>query len=118
MTYRHGHWSADAQQCRHALAAGLPTLRGRFDLVIGSDLLYERDERGQLARFIGRHCTARAQVWIVDPDRSNRSAFTRHMAVQGFALYERRLDQPGTALAAPYKGRLLSYARGARDATG
>ena len=30
-------------------------VHGRFDLVIGSDVLYERDEHAKLAGFIGRH---------------------------------------------------------------
>jgi predicted nicotinamide N-methyase len=111
MKYRHGHWGADALQSRHALASGLNTLRGRFDHIVGSDLLYERDERGLLARFIGRHAAPGALVWIVDPDRGNRSAFNRHMAGQGFKLHEERLDRAATAHALAYKGRLLSYRR-------
>jgi len=110
--YRHGHWSASAPQRQHALDDGLRALRGRFDLIIGSDLLYERDEGGTLAAFIGRHAAAGAQVWIVDPDRGNRSAFNRHMAVQGFTFREERLDQAGALGVAAYKGRLLTYRLG------
>lgn len=111
MKYRHGNWGATAQQQENAAHDGLHALRGRFDLIMGSDLLYERDDQGQLASFIGRHTAAGAQVWIVDPDRGNRSEFNRHMATQGFAMQEQRLDR----LAAPgieaYKGRLLTYDR-------
>ena len=112
MKYRHGHWSASAPQRQHALDDGLRALRGRFDLIIGSDLLYERDEFGLLARFIGRHAAPGAQVWIVDPDRGNRPAFNRHMAAQGFALHEERLDQAAAPDLAAYKGRLLTYRLG------
>jgi predicted nicotinamide N-methyase len=84
---------------------------GRFDLIIGSDLLYERDVSGALAGFIGRHAMPRSEVWIVDPDRSNRSAFNRLMREQGFDLKESRLDQAATAHALAYKGRLLTYVR-------
>ncbi|MCE2914012.1 MAG: class I SAM-dependent methyltransferase [Rubrivivax sp.] len=111
MKYRHGHWGADARQSRHALASGLHTLRGRFDHIVGSDLLYERDERGVLARFIGRHAAPGALVWIVDPDRGNRSAFNRNMAGLGFTLHEERLDRAATEHALAYKGRLMSYRR-------
>ena len=83
--YRHGHWSASAAQRQDADDGGLHMLRGRFELIIGSDLLYERDDGGRLAAFIGRHAAPGALVWIVDPDRGNRTAFTRHMAAQGFA---------------------------------
>jgi predicted nicotinamide N-methyase len=112
LKYRHGHWSATALQRQHAVDDGLLALRGRFDLIMASDVLYERDDEGQLARFIGRHAAAGAQVWIVDPDRGNRGAFNRHMATQGFAMHEERLDCPATLVAAAYKGRLLSYRRG------
>lgn len=111
MKYRHGHWGASPAQRQQALDQGLLLLRGRFEHLIGSDLLYERDERGELAQFIDRHTTPTARVWIVDPDRGNRSAFNRHMAHHGFALTEERLDRAATPHAAAYRGRLLSYRR-------
>ena len=112
MKYRHGHWSASPLQQQQALDDGQHALRGRFDLIVGSDLLYERDDGG-LARFIGRHAAPGALVWIVDPDRGNRPAFNRHMAAQGFALHEERLDQAAGLDGAAYEGRLLSYRLGA-----
>ena len=113
MKYRHGHWSASPLQHQQALDDGQHALRGRFDLIIGSDLLYERDDGGLLARFIGRHAAPGALVWIVDPDRGNRPAFNRHMAAQGFSLHEERLDQAASLDVAAYKGRLMSYRAGA-----
>ena len=86
-------------------------VRGRFDLIIGSDLLYERDDRSTLAGFIGRHAQPAAEVWIVDPDRGNRSAFNRQMAGLGFARREEPLAVLATSDAAAYKGRMLIYAR-------
>ena len=112
MKYRHGHWSATLSQTQHAVDAGLQALAGRFDLIIGSDLLYERDDGGALARFIGRHAAPGAQVWIVDPDRGNRPAFNRHMGAQGFVRREERLDQVALLEVPAYKGRLLSYRLG------
>ena len=109
MKYRYGHWSASASQRQHARDDGLRALHGCFDLIIGSDLLYDRDEGGTLAAFIGRHAAPGAQVWIVDPDRGNRAAFNRCMAAQGFALRQERLDQIAALGVAAYKGRLLSY---------
>ena len=87
----------------------LPLVLGRFDLIIGSDVLYERDESGALASFIAHHTAPAAQVWIVDPNRSNRPAFNQRMAALGFALTEERLDAPASVGAAAYKGRLLVY---------
>ena len=111
MKYRHGDWSAAARAPQEAGVAGRAALEGRFDLVIGSDLLYERDDDGALAAFIARHAADSAEVWIVDPDRGNRPAFSRCMQAHGFALHDQRIDQPGTPAVAAYRGRLLTYRR-------
>jgi SAM-dependent methyltransferase len=105
LRYRHGDWSGapDATPRRR--------VAGHYDLIIGSDLLYERDAGASLARFIGRHVAAAGEVRIVDPDRGNRAAFNRQMAEQGFQGSEQRLDRAATTAAAAYKGRLLSYRR-------
>ena len=107
MKYLHGDW--DAAALPEDLAAG--PVADRFDLIVGSDLLYERDASGALAGFVGRHAKASCVVWIVDPDRSNRPAFNRRMADAGFERREERLDAEATALGAAYKGRLLVYHR-------
>jgi len=111
MKYRHGHWTRPEPP---RVRTGTPALRavlGQFDLIIGSDLLYERDEFATLAVFIGRHAERSAQVWIADPDRGNRSAFSRQMANEGFQLREEILHRPPTSGAAAYKGRMLMYRR-------
>jgi hypothetical protein len=83
---------------------------GRFDLIVGSDVLYDRDQPGQLSAFIARHVTAAAEVIIADPDRGNRAAFNRAMDELGFERSEARVSSlPGSGL--PYKGRLLTYRR-------
>jgi predicted nicotinamide N-methyase len=110
MSYRHGQWNVPlrepVRQGPSNSARRGSAVRGRFDLIVGSDLLYERDAAGGLAAFIGRHANTDAQVWIVDPDRGNRAAFHRQMAQQGFTRSEERLDALG------YKGRLIIYCRG------
>ena len=111
MKYLHGDWAAavDPDDIHEGVARAV--VGGRFDLIVGSDILYERDVAGDLAGFIGRHAEAACEVWVVDPDRSNRPAFSRRMANHGFALSEERLDGAATALADAYKGRLLVYRR-------
>jgi hypothetical protein len=66
-----------------------------------------------LAAFIGRHSAPAAEVWIVDPDRGNRSVFNRHMQLLGFVVSEQRLDRAVQTGAPAYKGRLMTYSRGA-----
>ncbi len=83
---------------------------GEFDLIIGSDVLYERDHPAQLAEFILLHAAPRAEVLIIDPNRGNRSAFNRCMAVAGFALTSTMLDTP-LQDGSLYRGRLLHYRR-------
>jgi len=102
LPYRHGHWSARADA---SAPAGEDRVEGLFHLLIGSDLLYERDEPAGLASFIDRHAAPGAEVWIIDPNRSNRPSFHRQMAARGFGLREARIDQ------APYRGRFLTYRR-------
>lgn len=102
MRYCHGAWGPDA---------GLPQaprVSGRFDLIMGSDVLYERDEAGHLPAFIQRHATAKGEVLIVDPSRGNRPAFHRAMAALGYAFTESRLP----ALSSQgMRARLLQYRR-------
>ncbi len=107
MKYLHGDWAVASTANDHASEAG----DDRFDLIIGSDLLYERDVEGDLARFVDRRAKADGAVWIVDPERGNRPAFNRRMASAGFALSEERLDAPATATAPAFRGRMLVYAR-------
>jgi len=113
MKYRHGDWAEPPPMAPGDVPETL-LVTGRYDLIIGSDLLYERDAGATLAAFIGLHAGPAGEVRIVDPDRSNRPAFNRQMAEQGFELREERLDRVATAGAEAYKGRLLTYRR--RDA--
>ena len=106
MKYLHGDWGAVPL----ALDAADPA-QGGFDLIIGSDLLYERDASGALAGFVSGHAKASCEVWLVDPDRGNRPAFNRLMAADGFERREERLDAVAGATGAAYKGRLLVYHR-------
>jgi predicted nicotinamide N-methyase len=63
---------------------------GRFDLIIGSDVLYERDHVALLAALIRRHARPDAEVVIADAGRGHRGAFQRAMTLQGFTVDELR----------------------------
>lgn len=88
---------------------------GRFDLIVGADLLYERDQPELLAGFIGRHAKPISEVLIADPGRRQWSEFAGLMAAQGYTLTEKRvtLDED-SSLAAPPRGRLALFSRSAR----
>ena len=82
----------------------------RFDLIIGSDILYERDHALQIAAMMLRHARPDAELLITDPGRGNSGPFTRAMAAQGYTVTEQRsrFDEKDVA---PFRGRLLSYQR-------
>lgn len=83
---------------------------GHFDLIIGSDVLYERGHAEQLSTLVSRHTRPEAEVLITDPGRGNSGAFTTAMRDQGYAVDEvRSAFDDGDA--APFRGRLLSYRR-------
>lgn len=109
LPYRHARWQPD--DAAGTAGCGSPGVEGRFDLIVGSDLLYERDDSASLARFIERHAKAHARVWIVDTNRGNRAAFGRQMTQRGFGLVQTRIEAPATSGVAAYRGRLLSFRR-------
>lgn len=98
MTYTAGNW------------AGLSPALGRFDMIVGSDILYERDQPEQLMAFIDAHGARGVKIMIVDPNRGNRASFSRAMAVQGFGHVAERVQRP-QGEGRPYRGQLLSYRR-------
>ena len=108
LRYRHGPWSGEPSPTAFA---DRPQVLGEFDLIIGSDVLYERDRDAILPGFINLHAASSSCVLIVDPDRGNRARFTARMSDMGFVLTETRLDRPASAGDSGYKGRLLSYQR-------
>ena len=84
----------------------------RFDLIIGSDVLYDREQPNTLSQFIALHARPCAEVLIVDPDRGNRTSFNRKMEALGFSHSQTRISELlGSGEA--YKGRVLRYFRGA-----
>jgi predicted nicotinamide N-methyase len=113
LTYRHGQWGATYEPDMQD--AGAELLSARYDLIIGSDLLYEPSMPEALACFIDDHAAPDAEVWVVDPDRGYRTAFNRQLAGYGFQLrQDERLWQPaplGEGTRHEYRGRLLVYQR-------
>lgn len=57
---------------------------GLFDLIIGSDLLYEDQHIKQLAYFIYAHSKPSCEVILVDPGRGRKTKFSSLFAKLGF----------------------------------
>lgn len=83
---------------------------GVFDLIIGSDLLYEAGHAILLATFINQHAQPKCEVIIVDPGRGHSNRFGRQMVALGY------VEGCGEAVEAellsrPFHGRILHYNR-------
>lgn len=85
-------------------------LLGEYDLIIGSDVLYEPAHSELVSQFIDKHSGADIDVIIVDPNRGNRSSFTKKMLALGYTHHFERFDIPD-ANDAICKGRILHYHR-------
>jgi predicted nicotinamide N-methyase len=83
---------------------------GRFDLIIGSDLLYERDHPSLLAGFLADHANPTCQIVLADPGRSRCGQFRAKLTAQGYAHTESSLHLTESRISFP-QGRLLNFVR-------
>lgn len=82
---------------------------GEFDLIIGSDLLYEQEHACDLSCFIDQHAKSKCEVIIVDPGRGNHARFSKKMVALG---YSHSQEKPLTPyLIQAFKGQVLTYLR-------
>lgn len=83
---------------------------GKFDIVIGSDLLYESEHVDLLSEFIHQHTQPKCEIIIVDPGRGNHARFSKKMIKLG---YSHSQSKPGNMsyLTKPFKGQILQYQR-------
>jgi predicted nicotinamide N-methyase len=83
---------------------------GDFDLVIGSDLLYERQHNKLLSIFIEYYARATSEVIIVDGGRGFSNKFTELMEANGFRVEVLDAIAPFTN-PEKFKGKILRYRR-------
>ena len=115
LRYRHAQWGAEV--CSVLLGQmGVEEVSHTYDLVIASDLLYERDTPPLLAQLMDQVAKPSAEIWVVDPNRGHHNAFSRAVSAYGFKLIKNKClrhrtlyDEQGEVM--PYKGRLLVYQR-------
>lgn len=83
---------------------------GKFDLIIGSDLLYEDEHADLLSQFINQHAKAGCEVIIVDPGRGRHARFSKMMVKLGFTHSQ---SQPAETnyLENKFKGQIIRYDR-------
>lgn len=115
LPYRYGRWGPTEQRFNINDMGALPVYE-RYDLVIGSDLLYEPDSAFFVADYIDSVAMPRAEVWVVDPNRGYKNRFIRELKKYGFTLVQERLveRQEGYMLngqAQPIRGYFLCFRR-------
>lgn len=83
---------------------------GQFDVIIGSDLLYEKEHIELLSQFIYRHTTQKCEIIIVDPGRGKHASFSKKMVGLGYTHSQRKPDI-NEHLPQAFKGQILTYLR-------
>ncbi len=80
---------------------------GRFDLIIGSDLLYEVPQIELLSSFLVSHANEKCEIILVDPKRGNANNFTRAMEKFGFVHHQKKSSKMPD-----FKGNIHYYQKG------
>ena len=83
---------------------------GEFDLIIGSDLLYEPDQVELLAGFIQEHARPHCSIILVDPGRGLHARFSKLLVTLGYSHTQHKPLKTST-LSQPFKGQILHYER-------
>lgn len=86
------------------------TSLGKFDVIIGSDLLYENEHIDLLSDFINQHSQVQCEVIIVDPGRGQHARFSKKMISLGYSHSQSKPENIDY-LTKPFKGQLLRYQR-------
>lgn len=86
---------------------------GKFDLIIGSDLLYELNHPGLLSAFINEHAKPGCEIIIVDPNRSHQNRFCNKMSALNYS-YTKNKPAHTDYLDTPFKGNILRFIQNPR----
>lgn len=83
---------------------------GLFDMIIGSDLLYEDQHIELLARFIDKHAKQSCEVILVDPGRGRKNKLSARMLELGYSSSHSKPDHTDY-LDEVFKGYILKFKR-------
>ena len=83
---------------------------GRFDIIIGSDLLYEDEHVELLTGFIQEHSNPRCEVIIVDPGRGRKNKLAKKLLEIGYASTFSKPEHTDY-LDSVFKGDILIFSR-------
>lgn len=99
---------ADVAYCHLDWRDDIDLSLGKFDLILGSDVLYERTHALLLSHVVQLYASAEAEVLIADPGRGNCGAWTGAMLANGFTSSESRFSVEGRNA---HSGRLMRLRR-------
>ena len=83
---------------------------GEFDLILGSDLLYEDEHSELLSEFINQHAKSECEIIIVDPGRGRHAKFSKKMISLGYSHSQSKPENTDY-LDEEFKGQILRYKR-------
>jgi len=83
---------------------------GKFDLIIGSDILYESQHADSLSVFIERYAKEKCKVIIIDGARGHGGKFAKRMATLGYSQQQTIPIKPDSG-ADNYKGKINTFER-------
>lgn len=83
---------------------------GKFDLIIGSDLLYEDEQIELLANYVARHAKPKSDVILVDPGRGRKNKMIKRMAAFGYSVLTEKPIKTDY-LEEDFKGYILTFSR-------
>lgn len=81
-----------------------------FDVIVGSDVLYEDDHVELLANFIESHAKPSCEVILIDPGRGRKTKLSKQMISLGFKSSEEKPDHTNY-LNEEFKGYILKFKR-------
>lgn len=81
---------------------------GLFDVIIGSDLLYESEHVELLAEFIHQHAADNCEVILIDPGRGHHAKFSKKMLLLGYSHSQTKL-QVKSPDRQTFSGQILRY---------
>ncbi|WP_028579259.1 class I SAM-dependent methyltransferase [Desulfogranum japonicum] len=84
---------------------------GLFDLIIGSDLLYEDCHVELLSYFIEKHSKPACEVIIVDPGRGRKNKLCSIMKKMGYYYSCHKANNTSGYLKEKFKGHILKFIR-------
>ncbi|ABD82105.1 class I SAM-dependent methyltransferase [Saccharophagus degradans] len=83
---------------------------GLFDIIIGSDILYDNYHAELVSEFIEQHAKPHCQVIIVDPGRKQTGRFSKEMVKRGYT-FESHKPENCEYINGEYKGKIWSFTR-------